>query len=138
MENVIVAKCYHFCSIINLTKDRICNCDLRLLVSILLEKSFQPQSSDVAHGTREDAHLPRENQGYSSFCAFAEAVPSVEKAVLHFCVWPSPFLTFWASSVVFIPMKPLQTGCSTSSCGPTAPVGPYVPALWDHGWHSSS
>ena len=39
---------------------------------------------------------PRENQERSSFCAFAEAVPSVDKAVLHFCVWPSPFLTFWA------------------------------------------
>lgn len=36
---------------------------------------------------------PRENQEPASFCAFAEAVPSVDKAVLHFCAL---FLTFQA------------------------------------------
>ena len=48
---------------------------------------------------------PRENQELASFCAFAEAIPSVDKAVLHICAL---FLTFRAQRSCVHPRRPLR------------------------------
>lgn len=82
---------------------------------------------------------PRENQEPSSFCAFAEAVPSVDKAVLHFCAWPSLFLTFQTQLSCVHPHEAFTySSKETGGCSRHPPVSHCTRgtvcahALWDH------